>query len=83
MKKITLFFALCPVLFYGKDYEKQKKTQLVTCLFELKNIFTKLIFWSGPLNLETGKKRKTKRNIEYLKNGKCLLEEIKTIFHNF
>ena len=44
MKKITLFFALCPVLFYGKDYEKQKKTQLVNCLFELKNIFTKINF---------------------------------------
>ena len=53
MKKITLFFALCPVLFYGKDYEKQKKTQLVTCLFELKNIFTKINFLVRPF--ESGK----------------------------
>ena len=41
------------------------------------------IFWSGPLNLKTGKKREETTNIEYLKNKKCYLEEIKTIFHNF
>ena len=74
MKKITLFFPLHPVPFHGQDYEKQKKPQLVTCLFELKNMFTKINFLD---------KEKKKKNIKYLKNEKCLLEEIKAIFHNF
>ena len=46
-----------------------------------KTCLEKLIFWSGPLNLETGKKRK--KNIECLKNEMCISEEIKTVFHNF
>ena len=60
MKKITLFFALCPVLFYGKDYEKQKKTQLVTCLFKLKNIFTKINFLVRPLEFGNWKDKEKK-----------------------
>ena len=40
----------------------------------------KFIFWSGPSNSETEKKKKKQQNIEYLKNKKWFLEEIKTIF---
>ena len=69
-----------PVPFYGQDYEKQS-LELVTRLFELRNMFTKI----GPF--ESGnwkeKEEEEKKNIEYLKNEKCLLEKIKTIFHNF
>ena len=69
--------------------ENKKGLELVTFLFELQNMFTKIHFlaWpfeSGRLNLETGKKReKTHQNIKHLKNEKSFLEEIKTIFHNF
>ena len=61
--------------------KNKKDLKLVICLFELQNKFKKLDFWSGPFGLGPGKKRK-KQNIEFLRNEKCLLEEI-TIFHNF
>ena len=34
----------------------------LTSLFKLENMFTKLFFWSGPLNLEIVKKRKKNSN---------------------
>ena len=57
MKRGTLFLPLHPVLFYRPDYEKQKHLKLVTNLFELQKIFTKISFWYDLLKLETGKKR--------------------------
>ena len=72
-----------------KIMENKKGLELVTFLFELQNMFTKIHFlaWpfeSGKPNLETGKKReKTHQNIKHLKNEKSFLEEIKTIFHSF
>ena len=72
-----------PVLSYGQDNEKQKSGGTsYQSLFELRNMFRKFLFWSDPLNLDTGK-GKNQQNAQYLKNKKRFLEEIKTIFHNF
>ena len=57
-----------------------KNRKLVTSLFELEKLVTSLFFDLPPLNLETGKKRKERDKIL---NEKSVLEEIKTIFHNF
>ena len=83
MKKITLFFPFDPVLFYGQDYEKQKSLELDTCLFELQNMFTKIHFLVRPFVSGNWKEKEKEQNIEYLKNEKCLLQEIKKSFHNF
>ena len=66
-----------------KIMKNKKGLELVTCIFELQNMFTKIYFfvWSN----ESGnwkEKEKNKKNTESLKNEKCLLEEI-TIFLNF
>ena len=60
MKKITLFFPLHPVPFHGQDYEKQKKPQLVTCLFELKSMFTKINFLVWPFEFGNWKDKEKK-----------------------
>ena len=75
MEKITLLFPLCLVFFYGQGYEKQKKARLDSCLFELKNTFTKMNFLVWPFQFGNWKDKEKKQNFEYLKNGKCLLEE--------
>ena len=65
--------------------ENKKGLELATSL--LLSCITcseKLIFWSDSLNLETVEKKGKKiQNIEYPKSEKSLLEESKTIFHNF
>ena len=56
MKKVTWFFPLHPVPFYGQDYEKQKSLEVFTSL-------QKFLFWYGPLNLETvGRKGKNPKH---------------------
>ena len=56
MKKVTWFFPLHPVPFYGQDYEKQKSLEVFTSL-------QKFLFWYGPLNLETvGRKGKNTKH---------------------
>ena len=42
MKKVTLFFPLHSVPFYRQNYEKQKDLELVTSLFKLQNLLTKV-----------------------------------------
>ena len=59
---VTWFFLLHPVTFYGQNFENQK------CLFELQDMFTKM-FWSCPLNLKTGKRRK-KATKDWINRGK-------------
>ena len=44
MEKVTWFFPLHPVPFYGQNFEKQKGLKLVTSLFELQNMVTKIRF---------------------------------------
>ena len=44
-------------------------------------MFTKINFLVWPF--ECGNWKEKEKNIEYLKNEKCLLGEIKTVFHNF
>ena len=62
MKKVTWFFLLHPVTFYGQNLEKQKCLELIIILFELQDMLTKipflvLAFESG----NCGKRRKKKR----------------------
>ena len=42
--------------------------------------FTKIHFLVWPFEFRNWKEKKNKQNIEYLKNKKWFLEEIKTIF---
>ena len=67
-----------------KMMKNKKGLKLDTSLpLSCKTWLEKLLFRSDPLNLETVKrKRKKLQNIQYLKNKKSFLEEIKTIFHN-
>ena len=46
-------------------------------------MFTKASFLAWPFESGSSNEKEKKQNIEYLKNEMCLLEEIKTIFHNF
>ena len=66
-----------------KILENKKGLKLVTYPFELQNMFTKVNFTVSPFESGNWREKGKKQNIEYLKNEKCLLEEIKTIFHNF
>ena len=64
--------------------KSQKGLELVTSLSEMQNMFTKIYHLVG--SFESGNWReneKSRQNIEYLKNKKSFLEEIKTVFHNF
>ena len=74
-----------PVPIYGQDHENKKGVELVTRLFlSCKTCLEKFLFWPDPLNLEiVERKRKNLQNIQYHKNEKSFLEEIKSIFHNF
>ena len=69
----------------GKIMKNKKGVELVTILpLSCKTCLEKFLFWSDPLNLETvERKGKNWQNIQYPKNKKSFLEEIKTIFHNF
>ena len=80
-RKSYLDSFLCMQLLFMDKIMKNKKAGLYlscrTCL-------EKFLFWSNSLNLETvERKGKKRQNIEYLKNEKAFLEEIKTIFQNF
>ena len=44
IKKVTWFFPLHPVPSCGQNFEKQKGLELVTSLFKLKNMLTKIHF---------------------------------------
>ena len=48
MKKESWFFPLHPVTFYGENFEQQKCLELVTSLFELKDVLTKIPFLVLP-----------------------------------
>ena len=83
MKKVTWFFPFHPVPFYEQDYEKQKwfgtsYLSLWIGKHVYKNSFFGLAYWTWKLERNV-----KKQNTEYLKNEKCLLEELKTIFHYF
>ena len=83
MKKLTWFLPFHPVSIYGQDNEKKKHGTSYQSLFELQNMFSKIPFLVWPFESgNCGKKRKNRQNIQYLKNEKNFLEEIKNIFHN-
>ena len=65
--------------------KNKKGVELVTSLsLSCKIFLEKFLFWSDPLNLETvERKGKNWQNIQYTKNKKSFLEEIKIIFRNF
>ena len=65
--------------------KNKKGVELVTSLsLSCKTFLEKFLFWSDPLNLETvERKGKNWQNIQYAKNKKSFLEEIKIIFLNF
>ena len=65
-----------------KIMKNKKDLGLVTCIFELQNMFTKIHFLVWPIESGNWKEKEKKQNTEYLDNKKCLLEEI-TIFLNF
>ena len=69
---------------YGQDHEKLV-VELVTSLsLSCKTCLEKFFVWSDPFNLKTvERKEKNRQNIQYLKNKKSFLEEIKTIFTIF
>ena len=54
IKKITWFFPLHPVTFYGQNFEKQKYLKLVTSLFELQHMLAKISFLVLPSSLIGG-----------------------------
>ena len=60
-KKVTWFFPLDPVTFYGQNVEQQKCLEQVTSSLSYNTCLQKFLFWSYLLNLETvereGKKR--------------------------
>ena len=69
MKKITLFFPLHPVNFYGKNFDKQKRLELITSVsLSCKTCLQKFLFWSYPLqkskSLNCGKKKGKRQNNE-------------------
>ena len=68
-----------------KIMKNKKGVELVTSLpLSCKTCLEKFLFWSDLLNLEiVEKKEKNWKNIQYPKNKKSFLEEIKTIFHSF
>ena len=66
-----------------KIMKNKKGLELDTCLFELQNMFTKIHFSVRLFVSGNWKEKEKEQNIEYLKNEKCLLQEIKKIFHNF
>ena len=59
MKKLT--FPLLPVTIYGQDHEKQKWCGTSCQSLSCKICLDKFIFSSDPLNLKTGKERKTSK----------------------
>ena len=61
-----------------KIMKNKQALELLTFLFELQTCLKKLIFWSGPLNLETGKERKKKHWIS--QEQKKLVRENKNLF---
>ena len=68
MGKLIYFFPLHPVPFCEQDYEKQKILELVTSLFELQNMITKIIFLVWPL--ESWKLWKEKEKSDKISFGK-------------
>ena len=79
MKKVTWFFLLHPVPFYGQDYEKQTSPGTTYLSLWVANMFKKINFLVWPF--ESGNwEGKKKKNTEYLKNKKSLLGKIKIIF---
>ena len=60
MKKVTWFFPLHPATFYGQSFEKQKCLELVTSLFELQDMLTKIPFLVLPFESGNCGKRREK-----------------------
>ena len=76
MKKVTLFFPLHSVPFYRQNYEKQKDLELVTSLFKLQNLLTKVPLLVWPFESgNCGKKRK-KTTKHWISQEKSSVEEI-------
>ena len=63
------------------DKIMKKNVKLVTSVFELQNMSTKIPFLVWPLTVE--RKGKKRQSIKFLKNKKSFLEETKIIFHDF
>ena len=68
-----------------KIIKNKKGLELVISLsLSCKTFLEEFIFCSDPLNLEAvERERKNWQNIQYPKNKKNFLEEIKTIIHHF
>ena len=60
MKKVTWFFLLHPVTFYGQNFEKQKCLELVISHFELQDMLTKIPFLVLPF--ESGNWNEKEKN---------------------
>ena len=75
LKKITWFFLLHPVTFYGKKFEKQKYLELVTSLFELQDMHANIPFvgLTYPLNVEAVE-REGKTTKYWINKGKNISE---------
>ena len=61
MKKVTWLFPLHPLNFYEQNFEKQKFLELVTSLFDLQDMLTKIHFLVLPFESRNRGKRKEKR----------------------
>ena len=64
MKKVTWFFLLHSVTFYGQNFEKQKCLELVNSLFELQDMLTKipsLLLACKSVNCEKRRKKTIKK----------------------
>ena len=60
MKKITWFFPLRPVIFYGQSFVKENCLELVASLFELQDMLTKIPFLVLPFESGNCRKRSEK-----------------------
>ena len=80
MKKVTWLFPLHPLNFYGQNFEKQKFLELVTSLFDLQDILTKIHFLILPFESRNCEKRNEKRQkIEYIEGKKAFFNIFKML----
>ena len=81
MKKVTWFFPLHPVTFYGQNFEKQKFLELVTSLFELQDMLTKISYLVLPFESGNCGKRRKKTTKYWTNRGeKHFLKNLKGSF---
>ena len=70
MKKVTWFVPLHLVTLYEQNFEKKKRLELVTSLFELQDMLTKIPFLVLPFESENCGQRREKTTTDWINRGK-------------